>query len=233
MKYIVILCESGVKKMSSIKNITASNSVPIDLAKRIGEKGVGIILVTMWLSYYDLKKDKIVMVDTDEDSITVEWYAKIYNRWTEENRAAQINTRLIPYNQYPDNTLKKKKGKAPTIDFCFRAWDKNEGYFGAECKRLRSDQIPLIEEYVENGVKRYTSGKYSSKSSASAMIGYVQQGKIVDIVELLKPIMSTANLEENLLRMILEKSPQYRSRHIRDLDNQVITLYHLFFDFVA
>lgn len=169
----------------------------------------------------------------DEDAITVEWYARIYDRWTSENRASQVNINLIPYTQYPDNTLKKKRGKAPAIDFCFRAWDKNDGYFGAECKRLRSDQPPLINEYIANGVKRFTVGKYGSKSTISAMVGYVQEGTISDIVDMLKPVMNSANLEENLVRVILERNPQYKTVHIRDLDAQTIILHHLFFDFVA
>lgn len=219
--------------MSSIKNLSASNQVPKDLAAKLGIDGVGVILAVMWLGYHDLKKEKIITSFTDEDAITVEWYAKIYDRWISENRASQVNIKLIPYTQYPDDTLKKKRGKAPAIDFCFRAWDKNEGYFGAECKRLRSDQAVLIQEYVDNGVKRFTEGKYGSKSKVSAMIGYVQEGIVSDVVNMLKPIMTSANLEENIARAILEKNPQYRSVHIRSLDAQKIVIHHLFFDFAA
>lgn len=219
--------------MSSIKNMSASNPVSQDLAAILGNDGIGIILATMWLGYHDLKKENAITSTMDEDSITVEWYAKIYDRWTSENRASQVNIRLIPYTQYPDDTLKKKKGKAPAIDFCFRAWNKTEGYFGAECKRLRADQAVLIQEYVDNGVKRYTEGKYGSKSTASAMVGYIQKGAISDIVDMLKPVMTSTNLEENLVRAILEKNPQYKSVHIRGLDSKAIVLHHLFFDFVA
>lgn len=35
--------------MSSIKNISASNPVPNDLAKRLGNDGIGVILATLWL----------------------------------------------------------------------------------------------------------------------------------------------------------------------------------------
>lgn len=219
--------------MSSITNLLPSNPVSKDLADKLGNDGIGIILATMWLGYHDLKKTGEITCTMDEDAITVEWYARIYNRWTSENRASQVNINLIPYTQYPDDTLKKKKGKAPAIDFCFRAWDKKDGYFGAECKRLRSDQPSLIQEYIDNGVKRFTVGKYGSKSTISAMVGYVQEGIISDIVDMLKPIMNSSNLEENLVRVILERNPQYKSVHIRDLDSQTIILHHLFFDFVS
>ena len=147
--------------MSGIKNISASNPVPTDLAKRLGENGIGIILSTFWLGYHDLRIDGRNYSVMDEDSITVEWYAKIYDRWTSENRAAQVNLKLIPINQYPDHTLKAEDapGKAPTIDFCFRVWNDKDSYFGAECKRLSIGQNRLIKEYVINGVQRFTSGK--------------------------------------------------------------------------
>ena len=219
--------------MSSIKNISASNAVPRDLATKLGNNGVGIILATMWLGYHDLKTSNIITPSTDEDSITVEWFTRIYERWTSENRASQVSMKLVPINQYPDGTLKKKRGKTPAIDFCFRAWDRNEGYFGAECKRLRVDQTPLFQEYVDQGVKRFTSEKYGSKSKVSAMVGYVQAGDISEIVDMLKPIMVTTNLIENLVRVLLEKNPQYKTVHIRDLDKQTITIHHLFFDFAA
>lgn len=43
--------------MSSIRNITASSSVPDDLAKRLGPSGVNEILLTLWQGYYDLIAD--------------------------------------------------------------------------------------------------------------------------------------------------------------------------------
>jgi len=219
--------------MSSIKNINISNSVPLDLAKKLGNNGIGIILSIMWLGYHDLKNNGTIYSTMDEDSITVEWYTKIYDRWTSENRAAQINMRLIPINQYPDNTTKVRgtPGKAPTIDFCFRAWDKSDGYFGAECKRLSIDQSKLLQEYVVNGVNRFTSGKYASKCSVSAMIGYVQNGKISDVVSALELLMKNANLKENLVRILHEPNPEYKTVHIRDTDSESIVLHHLFFDF--
>ena len=52
----------------------------------------------------------------------------------------------------------------------------------------------MIQEYIENGIKRFTSGKYGSRSTVSAMVGYVQFGEISDIVSLLIPLMNTTNL---------------------------------------
>lgn len=186
------------------------------------------------LGYKDLYATGMVGADTDEDTITVEWYLKVYNRWTSENRASQVNVNLIPTNQYPDVTVKKKRGKAPTIDFCFRAWNRDEGYFGAECKRLKSNNAKLLQEYVDNGLMRFVNGKYSLMCSESAMIGYIQEGTIKDIVDKLKVLLATnTRLEEQLLREVREENPQYKSAHNRKIDNQTITVHHLFFDFVV
>lgn len=46
---MLILWPHGGKIMSSIKNISASNPVPNDLAKRLGNDGIGVILATLWL----------------------------------------------------------------------------------------------------------------------------------------------------------------------------------------
>lgn len=56
--------------MSSIKNISASNPVPNDLAKRLGNDGIGVILATLWLGYKDLYATGMVRADTDEDIIS-------------------------------------------------------------------------------------------------------------------------------------------------------------------
>lgn len=234
MKYMLMSWRHGGKIMSSIKNISAANPVPVDLAKRLGSDGIGVILLTLWLGYEDLYASGMVTANTDEDTITVEWYTKVYNRWTSENRASQVNVNLIPINQYPDVTVKKKRGKAPTIDFCFRAWNKEEGYFGAECKRLKSNNLKLLQEYVDNGLMRFVNGKYSLMCSESAMVGYIQEGAIKDIVDKLKVLLTTNTcLEEQLLREIREKNPQYMSVHNRRIDNQTIKVHHLFFNFVV
>ena len=65
------------------------------------------------------------------------------------------------------------------------------------------------------------------------MIGYIQEGSISEIVTKLMPLMKNTNLRENFVRLILEMNPEYKSVHVRTLDSQVITLHHLFSDFVV
>lgn len=219
--------------MSSIRNITASNAVPKDIAKRLGSGGIKEILEVMWLGYLDLKYDNTIRVSSLEDEITQEWYIKVYTRWTMENRASRIALHIIPVNQYADDTMAQGKRKFPTIDFCFRAWQKEEGYFGVECKNLYKKNNSKIKRYIDTGVEHFITGYYCSKSSVSAMIGYVLSGDIPDIAQRLKEMMAKTHPEQNLSRELLVAEPQYSSVHIRTTDNQKITIHHLFFDFVA
>ena len=220
--------------MSSIRNITASTAVPDDLAKRLGPSGVNEILLALWQGYHDLIADANITISETamEDDITLEWYGKLLQRWTNENRATSLKLRnLGPVHQYPDPTLKKCRGYKPTIDLCFRDWDTSNSYFGAECKNLYNHKKDKIKRYVDTGVKNFTSGRYGSQSSESSIIGYVLSGKIPEIVtELIAEITADAPIS-NLSRELRFEDPQYVSRHKRSTDKTEITLHHLFFDF--
>lgn len=219
--------------MSSIKSISASNIIPVDIARRLGSGGLKEILEVMWLAFHDLQADSIDFTQDDEDDITQEWFIKLCDRWTRDNRAARVVLSLTPINQYADDTMAQTRGRSPTIDFCFRAWNKNDGYFGAECKNLYAGNHAKSKRYVEKGVKHFISGYYGSKSSVSAMIGYVLLGTVPEIVNELLPIMNDTCPTQNLSRELLVPEPQYKSLHERTTDHQQITVHHLFFQFVA
>lgn len=220
--------------MAGIRNISASNTVPDDLAKRLTANGVYEILVVLWQGYRDLLLDPNISIDetAEEDDISQEWCGKISQKWYSKNRALVLQPfNLTPVYQYQDPTLRKKRGYKPTIDFCFRDWDTSNSYFGAECKNLYQNKPKKITRYVETGVKNYTSGRYGSQSSESALVAYVLSGGIPTHVNDLILEMSPEQPIENLNRELLYSDPQYRSKHVRTLDGQTITLHHLFFDF--
>lgn len=210
--------------------------MPPDLAMKIGVGGVNEILDVFWKGYQELKYDSSFVVNSssEEDDITQKWYEKILDIWDSRNRATSIALNgLRPIHQYGDNTMKKRKGsKAPTIDFCFKDWSTDNSYFGAEAKNLYESRPDKIERYVSTGVDNYTTGRYGSQSSESSIIGYVLSGKIPDIVNELRVEMAKGSPVENLSRST-SANPQYKSSHLRTLDNQEIILHHLFFDFAS
>lgn len=234
MRYSKTFQRRGGNTMSSIRNITASSTVPDDLAKRLAPSGVNEILLTLWQGYYDLIADTNITIskNAEEDDITLEWYGKILQRWINENRATTLRINSIgPVHQYPDPTLKKAHGCKPTIDFCFRDWNTSNSYFGAECKNLYNHKKDKIKRYVDTGVKNYTSVRYGSQSSESSIVGYVLSGKIPEIVTELISEIATVSPVSNLSREFRYMEPQYASQHIRATDKSVITLHHLLFDF--
>ncbi len=222
--------------MSSIKSIVASNPMPPDIAKKIGLSGVNEILAIFWMSYEDLRRDYTIVITpaTEEDEITQLWYQKLILRWDSRNRAMSVAlNQVIPYNQYSDDTLKKKKGsKSPTIDFCFKDWDTANSYFGAECKNLFKNRTDKITRYIETGVDNYVSGRYGSQSSENAVIGYVLSGDIPTIVGELSNQLKHKYPIMNFTRVMAIPAPQYKTQHKRILDDMDITLYHLFFEFI-
>ena len=227
--------------MSSVRNITSSTPVPYDLAEKIGVSGVNEILHVLWQSYHNLKSDNsvVITVDSEEDDITQEWFVKIQQIWDSRNRATSLTLNgLTPIHQYADSFMKRGKGKkSPTIDFCFKDWSTTNSYFGAEAKNLydKNDKTrpKKIEHYVTTGVDNYISGRYGSQSTTSSVIGYVLSGKVSNIVDELKVEIQKGSPVSNLSRAMSIAEPQYSTRHIRICDNKEITLYHLFFSFVA
>jgi len=223
--------------MSSIRNITSSTPVPIDLAQKIGVNGVNEVIDVLWRGYHEMKKAPSLLINelTEEDAITQEWFQKVQVIWDSRNRATSLALNgLAPIHQYADNTMKKRRGaKSPTIDFCFKDWSTANSYFGAEAKNLYKGKHDKIERYVSTGVQNYIIGRYGSQSTVSSIIGYVLSGTIPEIVDELKKVIQEEPPIANLTRMMSSSDPQYLSSHKRILDEKEITLHHLFFNFAA
>ena len=112
-----------------------------------------------------------------ENTITEEWIVHVQQRW----RVSRIPSSIVPIHEKPDTSKASKRGKPPTIDFCFRSeWNK-QSYFGAECKLVEADNKRLCDEYVEQGMKRYINQKYRPEYLEGAMIGYVRTSACCDI----------------------------------------------------
>jgi hypothetical protein len=217
--------------MSRIRDVKASNEVPDDIVLQLGNEGIEIIIQTLWVAFSDLKKARIIRDDFTEDAITQEWAIRVSNRWYNDNRASRVRINLTPVNQYSDDTMATNRRKSPTIDFCFRAWKLEDGYFGAECKNLYSEKMEKKKRYVEKGVKHFISGYYASKSTVSAMVGYVLSGDIPQTAHALEKLILETKPILGLTRDLKSVEPQFKSQHERISDGKVILLYHLFFDF--
>lgn len=219
--------------MSSIQNITASNPMPTDLAKKLGKNGVIEILSVLWSGYHTLYADNVISFGMDENEITEEWYMRVNEIWYKENRALRISIKIAPAIQHGDKTKAKSQGQPPTIDFCFRSWEIRDEYFGIECKNLYESDNEYIKRYVETGIGNYISGRYGAKSSVSSVVGYILSGDAINIISELKDEIATTTPHMNLTKDLSTMEKQYKSRHFRLLDGVCITIHHLFFDFAV
>ena len=114
-------------------------------------------------------------------------------------------------------------------------------YYLIECKRLDDKNLDgktgLNGEYVENGIKRFVSGTYSSYNRINGMIGFVvKQLNIQDNIENINSIIKNHYPELNTSQYLQREyfinnfNFHYSSIHI-DSNKRNITLYHLMFDF--
>jgi len=213
----------------SISKVASPPIEPIDLAQELGPQGVREILEIMWLSYHDMNAAQIVVVGLTENQITEKWFMYLQKRWFSENRATYLRCRLSPVLQHPDLKQAKPKGGEPTIDFCFRTWDPDDRYFGAECKILEAGNGALSQRYINTGIKNYTTGRYGSSCTESAIIGYILKGSISEIVSDICKRLKTEKPIQTLLRDMTFEDPHYKSLHLRTLDSKKIILHHLMF----
>ena len=208
----------------------SSAPVPRDLAKRLGVGGIRVLLVILCDAYRNLYTRGYVRADTPEDDITEEWYIHIQKRWRTGTAFG-----LIPVPQKQDREKAHRRGRPPTIDFCFRDAFSPQSYFGAECKLLDEGSTRHLKAYLDDqqGIGRFLSGKYAAHTGTGTMVGYVRHG-------------SPNNVAKDLAMAIqrlpgkpkLRKSPPlprfdqiYESRHNRKTGITPFLCFHLLFSF--
>lgn len=108
-------------------------------------------------------------------------------------------------------------------------------YYAFECKRLDGNSA-LNSKYVNEGICRFIGGKYSSKVPLSGMIGFVQKGDVISIIEDINAKIASNSAINSIA--LLEEYPvtenfggSYYSCHNRNSSMPPIDIYHLMFDF--
>lgn len=206
------------------------SSVPIDIAKCLGEQGIRHLLMLLTNAYHNLYARKWVKADSSEDSITEEWFIHIQGRWS-SNRAFG----LVPIHQKQDKEKAKSRGRAPTIDFCFRHQFFPQSYFGAECKLLDQGSRKHLDAYLNDkeGIGRFVNGRYAAHTSAGAMVGYVRCGDCDEVVKNVAYGLKQLNGNPELMksRPLPAFDHLYESEHRRNFGVSPFLCYHLLFAF--
>ena len=113
-------------------------------------------------------------------------------------------------------------------------------YYTIECKRLdaknQNGTTGLNAEYIQNGISRFTSQKYTTHNDVAGMIGFVVEKinihqNINAINTLLCRHFSNIDTEQNLKykEIIPEFEYSYSSKH--KIGGNLKIIYHLMFDF--
>lgn len=107
-------------------------------------------------------------------------------------------------------------------------------YFGIECKRVNNKGNDLAKKYVNKGLMRYVTGKYSPGHDWMAMIGFVVDGKTLEAIERICGFLAitrrrTRIKEEWKQEMNFgEYEHLYSTRHQQRGKELPITVLHLF-----
>jgi hypothetical protein len=102
-------------------------------------------------------------------------------------------------------------------------------FFGIECKRLDGKRH-LSKEYVENGIRRFTTGKYPSYLGCNAMLGFVICA--IDIDDTVRYVNDNLTNEEHLTQVCTSTANTvgFESHHTSPYQ---LMLYHLWMSFAG
>ncbi|MBI3257866.1 MAG: hypothetical protein HYZ54_00040 [Ignavibacteriae bacterium] len=142
-------------------------------------------------------------------------------------------------SELPEINLPEAKGRIDIRVMPVNPLVNDDAYYIIECKRLNSENINgstgLNSEYINEGLFRFVSTKYSTYYKTNGMIGFVVHSldihnNVHSINQLLNSF-SQANTIQNLqIRNIVQDFDCcYLSTH--SIADKEITLYHLMLDF--
>lgn len=119
------------------------------------------------------------------------------------------------------------------------SFDQSE-YFAMECKKVDDHRETPAKKYVEKGVCRFSTGKYSFGHAYGAMVGYVTEGSPAGAAEFLGRTLTSCDRKLTGLERDWGWRPEtrfgpvpdlYSSRHVQMGGRDPILLLHLFLGF--
>jgi hypothetical protein len=196
------------------------------------------ILVGITSCYKMMIEDNVSVPSNDENGIR-----DILLLTYLKNREIRRKVKLINYRFDREITEDTTKGRVDIRIISKNDFEIDEAYYVIECKRLDNKNLlgttGFNAEYVNNGIRRFIEGKYSTYYGVNGMIGFVVEQmdistNIININKVLRKNFSDANTETILTfhDFITDFEYQYYSIH-KDIKDRKIKLYHLMFDFSA
>ena len=196
------------------------------------------ILVGITFCYKMMIEDNISVPSNDENGIRDILLLNYL-----KNREIKRKVKLTNYRFDREITEDTTKGRVDIRIISKNDFEIDEAYYVIECKRLDNKNLwgttGFNAEYVNNGIRRFIEGKYSTYYGVNGMIGFVVEqmdisANIININKLLRGNFSDANTETVLTSHSFIKNFKYQYYSIhKDIKDRKIKLYHLMFDFSA
>lgn len=172
---------------------------------------------------YVLICNKGQQIKNDENTIRDE-----FGSYFENQDFKETTTTAKDYFFESEGRQQKTAGRVDIRFLSPNCYGHQDAYLAIECKRL-DGKARLSKEYVENGIRRFTMGKYSSLLGCNAMMWFIVRTLNVD--ETCNAINTHLTAQEYLAKMH-EELPngcyKFESKHLLE---GTITLLHLWLDF--
>jgi len=107
-------------------------------------------------------------------------------------------------------------------------------YFGIECKRVNDKGNDLAKKYIQKGLMRFVTGKYSPGHDWMAMVGFVVDGKTSESIERIQGFLAIQTRRTHLKSKWTQETSfgvfnhLYSTGHEQRGKNSPITVLHLF-----
>jgi hypothetical protein len=193
------------------------------------------ILSKITTCYLQLRKDNIEVPLNDENGIR-DILVNNYINNPEIKKSIELDYFVLP--EVPESN---STGRTDIRIFSPNTIYNQNEYYIIECKRIDNKACRgtsgLNYQYIDNGINRFISGKYSSHYKTNAMLGFV-----IDSLDIHNNIENINYLLRNIFTQItttsfLQKENfidnfefHYSSIHLTN-DKQALKLYHLMFIF--
>lgn len=190
-------------------------------------------VLTKMISCYYLMLTDNVSLSNDENKIRD---CLLYNYL----KAPAIKAKLDLNNYLFDPELPEDSGRIDIRVMPVNPFIEDRAYFILECKRLDSKNTKgktgLNAQYINEGINRFTSKKYSAYHKTNGMIGFVVEQLDIhkntqSINSLLTGEFNQITTTQSLTNKIIVSGFNYSYFSTHNSRTDTLTIYHLMFDF--
>jgi hypothetical protein len=218
-----------------LTDLTASQSLGVpasQLVKVVNEESIATILGITVKAWPQVIAGKEVDHSSREPDISAQLRREMIAEKNRRNpRPALLFLKEVPVDEADGST---DRGR---IDIRVGYSLEEDEYFAMECKKVGARDTTKAKDYIDEGVHRFVTGKYSPNLSHGGMIGYVYKGSCAETAKLIEYHIETYNAAKTNACAQWPWQPEkrfgkhkhlYSTMHTQDQTTNDITLLHLF-----